>query len=142
MARLLRKDTLLGLLPAFQSSRSTSSPRSVIESCAITAVTAFSQDSASALAVPSQGSRVTKFGVGVEIGIGVPLLAALGAVLLLLAREKRSNRELRQHAPKVGVGYDQRDAGNPPVAMHAQERVGELPMGAEFQESREDRERR
>ncbi len=85
---------------------------------------------------------MTKVGVGVGIGIGVPLLAALGAVTILLAREKRSDRELRQHAQMVGVGYDQRDAGKPPVEMHAQERVGELPMGAEFQELRGDRESR
>ncbi len=72
----------------------------------------------------------------------MPLLAALGAVLLLLAREKRSNREFPQHAQNVGVGYDQRDARKPPGEMHAQERVGELPMGAEFQELHGDRERR
>lgn len=47
-------------------------------------------------AAPSHNNS-TKLGVDVGLGIGIPLLAALGGVLFLLAREKRANRRLQNY---------------------------------------------
>ena len=45
----------------------------------------------------SSSTNKTKLGVSVGLGTGIPLVAALGCLLFLLAREKRANRLLRNY---------------------------------------------
>ncbi|KAL8648639.1 MAG: hypothetical protein Q9226_005907 [Calogaya cf. arnoldii] len=46
---------------------------------------------------PASGDDAMKAGLGAGLGIGMPLIAALGTLLFFLLREKRINRELRQN---------------------------------------------
>lgn len=76
-----------------------------------------------------------KVGLAVGFGIGIPLLAALSAVVFLLLREKRSHQALRQQLsggmvqpvnPKSTYGWKK------PYEMCArEEEVKEMPTGAE-----------
>ena len=55
-------------------------------------------------AAPSHNDS-TKLGVDVGLGIGIPLLAALGGVLFMLAREKRANRRLQNYVNRT-MGHE------------------------------------
>ena len=46
---------------------------------------------------PASGDYAMKAGLGAGLGIGLPLIAALGTLLFFLLREKRISRELRQN---------------------------------------------
>ncbi|KAK3172639.1 hypothetical protein OEA41_005963 [Lepraria neglecta] len=55
-------------------------------------------------AAPSHNDS-TKLGVDVGLGIGIPLLVALGSVLFLLVREKRANRRLQNYVNQT-MGHE------------------------------------
>jgi hypothetical protein len=72
--------------------------------------------------------------VGVGLGIGVPLLAALGSVIFLLAREKRANRRMRDYVNQT-MGDD-----HAPLSGFKGPGDGKQTFRAEMPDSREVKE--